>query len=77
MDKKFSKEFWFEFQQKFFVIKAGGLNWKIKYGWRWLSLEKFEAHILISNKSEQLKFKLEKIIGIEKNEGKVRKILFF
>ena len=28
---------------------------------------------LISNKSEQLEFKLEKIIGIQKHAGKVRK----
>ena len=30
----------------------------------------------MSEKSEQFKFKLEKIIGIEKHAGKVRKCLF-
>ena len=30
---------------------------------------------LISNKSEQLEFKLEKIIGIQKHAGKVRKYI--
>jgi hypothetical protein len=31
----------------------------------------------MSNKLEKLYFKLEKIIGIEKHAGKVRKIYFF
>ena len=37
-------------------------------------LEAREAGFLVSNKLEQLLFKSEKNIGIEKNAGKVRKL---
>jgi hypothetical protein len=36
-----------------------------------------EVSLLISNKLEKIELKLEKVIGIQKSAGKVRKCIFF